>query len=1349
MRRALLAFALLATLGAALLLALTTTATGAAWTLALLRHWLPGDLTYTQVEGSLHGPLQVRGLRYTTETFSADIDRLQLVPRLSRLLAGTLDIETASIQGLRVVMKPGGAQTPPSPPQRLVPLLKLRARDLQVHDLALTPPAGAAPITLKRIAVSLTADGHALRIARLDLTRADGELRTTGNIDMAGDYAIRLDTAWEVRLPDRPPVRGHGTVMGNLRSLAIEQTVDAPAGLAVSATVSDLLGVRHWRASVSIADVEPTRLDPAWPAMVLRGKVEAADEGAGVHLRSNLDAEVPQYGSWNLAAAIRQRSTAVWQIERWALSQGERSVSGDGTLNWDGGHPPKLEMQGQWRNLAWPLSGKPRFSSVAGSFSLSGGLSDYQLRAKARLGGKALPAGEWQLLGHGDSRSFAVEQLSGQTLGGQIEAVANLGWRPSMQLHAHVDWQQLTLPLNAPRRIESPQGSFSLDADSLDHYTFSLKADTRSEKLPAIAWSVSGHGSRAEVVLDEALARGLQGTLHGKGTINLSPNTGWTFKLDGKDFDPSAQWSQWKGRLALTAQTEGRIADGQVQGSLSISQLNGQLRGYPFSANAQLDLSGDILRLERLNLSSGHSRLTASGRLNGKRLSGEWSLTSRNLAELLPDAGGRLESHGRIGGSPDALVVEATLHGTDLRLADLNAGDLSSTLSISDVGTRSFKLDLKAGKLSFKQHTLNSLSVAGSGTAQAHRIELHAAGSAGRAELSARGGLTGTNWAGHIDQAMVAGKPIGEWHLSQAYSLEAGRDHVRAERQCWQSGTQSKGASRLCFDGEWHQAGDWLAHLDAKAFDLARLDPWLPTAVTGAADARLEIAGSKASLSSVDGEVHVVGGHIRLLKRYAATPEVFAFRSADLSVHGQDKDKNKDTQLTATLTVVPQEEGMSPLRGALRLPTLAVTRQTPMDGDVSVAMTDLGWVGTVFPDLDEVKGKVDAKLKIAGQVGRPRLLGKISVAGSATVPRYGLQLRRIELTGSGNDAGLDLNGSVDSGEGILRLTGRADLDAAKGWPLKLHIEGERFKAVDIPEAWMLVSPKLDLTSAGRDIRLRGSVTIPEAKLEPKLESGAVPLSKDVVLVTDKTDRAAAEAQKGWRIDTQVKLIFGDKVSLKTPILNGRLSGSLLVRDTGDAAATGSGELQIVDGDIGAYGQKLKIDRGRIVFAGGPLDDPGLDLRAIRSVGSVTAGVLIQGRLNQPSTSLFSQPAMSDADALSYLLLGQSMQQGSAADGQTLLQAAASMGLEHSDLVTERIAHTFGLEHVSVQKDSTSGNLALSIGKYLAPRLYVSYGLGLLQSTNVVRLRYELSRRWSIEADSGTGTGADILYNLER
>ena len=358
MRRALLAFALLATLSAALLVALTTTTTGAGWTLTLLRHWLPGDLAYTQVEGSLHGPLQVRGLRYTTDTFSADVDRLQLVPQLSRLLAGTLDIETASIQGLRVVMKPGGAQTPPSLPHYLVPLLKLRARDLQVHDLALSRPGGGIPITFKRIAVSLTADGHALRIARLDLTRADGELRTTGSIDMAGDYAIRLDTAWEARPPDRPPVRGHGTVIGSLRSLAIEQTVDAPAGLAVSATVSDPLGVRHWRASVSVADVDPARLDPAWPAMVLRGKVEAADEGTGVHLRSNLDAEVPQYGSWNLAAVIQQRSAPAWQIEHWTLSQGERSVSGDGTLNWDGARPPKLDMRGQWQLVGLSIAGE-------------------------------------------------------------------------------------------------------------------------------------------------------------------------------------------------------------------------------------------------------------------------------------------------------------------------------------------------------------------------------------------------------------------------------------------------------------------------------------------------------------------------------------------------------------------------------------------------------------------------------------------------------------------------------------------------------------------------------------------------------------------------------------------------------------------------------------------------------------------------------------------------------------------------------------------------------------------------------------------------------------------------------
>jgi translocation and assembly module TamB len=1346
-----LSLALLSACAALALLWLATTQTGTRWTLSLVRGLTPGELSWDEVQGTLGGPLTIRGLRYANDSFTAETNLVHLVPHLSKLLGGTLDIETATVKDLRIRVKPGGP-TPSSPPHQLVPFLKVKLRDLTVQGLVLTRPEGAAPITLRQLTAAFTADGHTLDIGKLTLSRDDGELSANGRIDVSGDYTVQVDTHWEARLPDRPVLRGHGRITGGLRQLIVELSLTAPSAVEANAKIDDPLGNRHWRASLRFNDFDASQFDPASPALVMRGHAEAADDGTGMRLHANVDASLPRYGSWTITAAIRRQTAQSWQIESLALAQGRRSASASGGVDWDGSGPPRIDLKGQWQELGWPLEGQAAVRSDAGSFTLRGTPSDYRLQANGGLAGGSLPKTQWQLAGRGDNHGFAAKQLSAQTLGGQIEAVADVSWSPSMTFHAHGDWRKLAYQFAAGRRMESPQGSFSLDADAPDHYRFNVEADTQAEKLPPIAWSLSGHGSGTEVILDKTVARTLKGTLQGKGSVRFAPDTSWTFTLAGSNFDPSAQWPEWRGQLALNAQTEGHVTDGRVQANLTLNRLDGTLRGYPFSASANLDLAGRDFQLKTLEVHSGHSRLAASGLMANKRVSGTWSLSSRDLAELLPDAAGRLESSGRIGGSTEALSVDATLNGKGLQAAGLRADRLDGTLSISDVDTRAFKLDLRANGLRYKQRELASLNVTGSGTDKAHRIEVHATGTEGQVELAIRGGLTADRqWSGQIEQGSVKGPAIGEWRLTQAFALEAASDHVRAGRQCWQGGPGSKDASRLCVDGKWAKGGDWAASLDATAFDLARFDPWLPSPISGLADARLRVSGAGSAVSSIQGTVHAAAGHVHMPKRYASTPEAFAYRSADLSIQGTSgaAGTGPATPLTVTLSVVPQTAGMSPLHADLHLPTVAVTADTPISGGMSVAMTDLGWVDTVTPELDEVKGRIEANLKIAGRVGQPRLQGKITMNGSATVPRYGLQLSKIEITGSGNDSGLDLSGNIDSGEGTLHLSGRAELDAAKGWPVTLHVEGKRFKTADIPEVWMLVSPKLDLSSSGRDITLRGEVTIPEAKLEPKLDSGAVPLSNDVVVVSGKTDKASVPKHEGWRIDSRIKIIFGDKVTLKTPILNGRLTGSLQVRDIPDSTTTATGELQIVDGDIGAYGQKLKIDRGRIVFAGGPLVDPALDLRASRSVGSVTAGVLIQGRLNQPSTSLYSQPSMSDADTLSYLLLGQPMQQASAADGQTLLQAAASLGLEHSDLVTARIAHTLGLEHVSVQKDSSSGNLAVSIGKYLAPKLYVSYGLGLLQSSNVVKLRYELSRHWSIEAESGTGTGADILYNLER
>ena len=87
-------------------------------------------------------------------------------------------------------------------------------------------------------------------------------------------------------------------------------------------------------------------------------------------------------------------------------------------------------------------------------------------------------------------------------------------------------------------------------------------------------------------------------------------------------------------------------------------------------------------------------------------------------------------------------------------------------------------------------------------------------------------------------------------------------------------------------------------------------------------------------------------------------------------------------------------------------------------------------------------------------------------------------------------------------------------------------------------------------------------------------------------------------------------------------------------------ASATGELAIRDGSYRAYGQNLDIRTGRLLFAGGPLTTPGLDVEAVRRPASdVLVGVRVRGTLREPVFALFSEPDMSQSRQLSWLVLG--------------------------------------------------------------------------------------------------------------
>jgi len=212
-------------------------------------------------------------------------------------------------------------------------------------------------------------------------------------------------------------------------------------------------------------------------------------------------------------------------------------------------------------------------------------------------------------------------------------------------------------------------------------------------------------------------------------------------------------------------------------------------------------------------------------------------------------------------------------------------------------------------------------------------------------------------------------------------------------------------------------------------------------------------------------------------------------------------------------------------------------------------------------------------------------------------------------------------------------------------------------------------------------------------------------------------------------------------------------GQIDVHEAPGAATTGSGTLD-VSGTYKAYGQDLKIQDGKLLFAGTPLDNPRLAIVAMRQIsGDQSTGLRIAGSARQPIITVISDPNVGEADALSYLVTGKSLNDvGSASGSSQDALASASRSLEGAGvgLVAKRLGKRIGLDEATVEENEMIGGSALTIGEYLSPRLYLSYGVGLFQPGEVIGLKYRLSKGVGVKVERGTQeTRAGVEYRIER
>ncbi|HJU38016.1 MAG TPA: translocation/assembly module TamB domain-containing protein, partial [Tahibacter sp.] len=762
-----------------------------------------------------------------------------------------------------------------------------------------------------------------------------------------------------------------------------------------------------------------------------------------------------------------------------------------------------------------------------------------------------------------------------------------------------------------------------------------------------------------------------------------------------------------------------------------LDKLDGKLRDRAVTGTADLKIAPGFIVDGTAAFASGQSTVAVRGR-GGNDTNATVGFTVASLGDLVPDAQGRVRGEFTLRGKWPALAVNGRLEGQTLGMGENRVASLELNADIADTGAPRGSFDLLATGVTAGGLAFERISVDGKGDRASHEVKLAANGSPLTARTTLRGRSDGANWSGTLAELALAIKDQPEWTLEQPAAIALKDGAATVGDICL-----AANGPRLCFSA--NQTADGAANA---RYRIERL-PLAMIAALAAPDAPFTLTG----------EIHGQGdvrrgadGALNGTAQIGSTEGRVAYPDTDA---GKPLLDYKDFAIDATLSPASQDVV---IRAALSDGGSIGGRigiagpEQALSGQIALALNSLSFVELFTPELGAVKGKVAGQLSFAGTVAAPQVGGNVAVSEFATeVPAAGLKLHdgnvRVELLDGQRFA---ITGSIASGDGKLAIEGAGGMAADA--PLTISVDGKNFLAADIPAAKVLLGPKLKIERNAEKLTVGGEVEVPYANVDlTKLPGGgAAKASPDVVV----TDAEHADAAKALPVTADILVKLGDDVRLKGFGLDGKLDGQLAIVERPGRQTTGRGEIR-VGGTYKAYGQDLKIRTGRLLFAGTAVDNPGLDIQAVRELKDVTAGLRVQGTAQVPVLTVFSEPAMEQSEALSYLVTGRPLSALKSGDSDMVGAAAQALGSATGDLLAKSVGARLGVD-AAVSDNAAIGGSAFTVGKYLSPKLYLSYGVGIFTPGEVITLRYKLSKRWELEAQNATTENrAGLNYRWEK
>lgn len=1007
----------------------------------------------------------------------------------------------------------------------------------------------------------------------------------------------------------------------------------------------------------------------------------------------------------------------------------------------------RFELEGE-------ASGAKAEGSLTGNVALTGAwTSDLTVNARAAFGTPEAP----------QSATVKARLAGGLLETMRLDTEIDAALPAPIKLHVTGEASPAKAGLPLSLTVRSP--GFSQDVLTLSNvdlelagsavdYTLKARTHLKVDKVTEGDLTVEGKGTELAASLTALTLATDRGTAVFSGDVDWRDAIRWQtdLKIDGLDTG-TLIFPKAPIRLSGDMQTKGIVKGSEWAASLTGVDLQGTIQKAPLGLKGSFGMTSDGSFLSPgLDLQLGINTVHLHGEVkvaDGKqRFNIESTINAPDFSRAIPGATGRAEGHFHLKGRPTFPILDVDIRASNLSFADYALKSLRLKGGIAQGEEMMGDVTLTADHLTIPGVTLAEASARLRGKERKHDLTLTWAGTPVSGEMKLSGDFLrdAATWEGGVASAAFQ-TPAGDVKLAERMTLRYRNadQSLRVGSHCWRHESAEVCLARTA-DVDLSGKKAFPVRLALERFDLGWLRDKLPRrtllegVVKGTADLTVPAGFTGIPQGRVALETVGLKGTIRMPE------EDFVLGFDAFTVAGELREKRISLDWLLDIAgngrisgsaSVTEPLGEKKLDGTLRME------------DLSVAM-----VNPLLSAGEKAEGVIFGDLRFGGTLPAPTLTGETGIRDArvdSTKLPFEMLPSYVTLRFGGRDSVLE--GLLKTPKGEVNIAGNASWETLEAWRAKVSVKSKTLHLTVPPMAELDLSTYVSFEALPEKYRLEGLLSVPWARITvQELPESAVAVSEDEVRLDrpGSWQKAAASDKKPVPLESALFIVLGDDVRVDAMGLKASLTGKLNVAQTQNSLGL-NGQITVPFGQFRAYGQDLIVRKGEFLFSG-PISNPLLTIEAVRNpertADDVVAGVRVTGTVERPKAVIFSEPALSEQEAFSYLIRGEGLDPSGDTDNSAITSALIGLGLSQGSGLLTEVGDAIGLTDFGIDTEGAGDSSQVVVSAYVLPGLKVKYGVGLFDSLATITLRYRLLPRLYFEAASGVDQALNVLYQFD-